>query len=343
MASQVTTRISSLTASLVGLCLSPMAQPVLENVGDIPIGAELKFMVVQPQQINAGPSGADVLWDFNSLPLPIDTVWQMTVPPSSTAYANFFPSATHVEINEDGSQIFVERGTQDKLWGYVEPGLVISYSDPYHFLQRPFAFEDQITDVSERSFSLGEEQQFHGTGTSLTHADAFGTLILPNGQYDDVLRLKFIHEYSDSSLLTSMITHQRTVTYAWYDNEHRSALMKIDSTVIWNLFFEDTVTSVVYLHEEDLVTVRENGGSRTLQLMMIGNEMFLISDLPAGTDMQVRVYDLSGRLLHSDRLAIQGERTPIDLSSIPSGLNILQVRAVAEGLAPVNLKFIKHL
>lgn len=55
-------------------------------------------------------------------------------------------------------------------------------------------------------------------GIVTIHADGYGTLLLPEGQYEDVLRV----------VITGSHPWFKYQVYAWFDNKHASALLIID-------------------------------------------------------------------------------------------------------------------
>lgn len=284
------------------------AQPILSHTGDMPIGTELTFFQCTNPGITVGEGGAGILWDFSGLTV-IDTTYKQIIHPDSTPYSSQFPTATHVEVNDDGSYVFVQRTNADDLVGFITPGLAITYNDPYRFLQRPLAYGDQLSDISTRSYWIASEQ-YIGSGSSTTTVDGYGTLLLPNGEFENVLRVKFDQQEIDSATISGAITQVHTITYAWYDQDHRSALLKIDSTFILNPFYMDTMISIACLHQET-VAVEEASVLPPFQMIWTGTELWIASDLPPGTAIDLHFYTFEGKLTTSLRTTITGPSTVV--------------------------------
>jgi hypothetical protein len=59
-------------------------------------------------------------------------------------------------------------------------------------------------------------------------ADAAGKLILPTGTYEEVLRIKTVHNYFDSTL--QYFYKEKKITYRWYSPLTREFLLVVDSS-----------------------------------------------------------------------------------------------------------------
>jgi hypothetical protein len=100
------------------------------------------------------------------------------------------------------------------------------YSDPETELVFPMTFEDTFDDTYISSFS-----QFGVTtytnGTIRGEADGYGTLVLPNGTFDEVIRVKIVDESVDSTDLGLGIVEKiisTSTSYFWYSSVHPGPL-----------------------------------------------------------------------------------------------------------------------
>lgn len=187
-------RLSTLFSFIMAVVCATylQAQPVISNAEDFSIGTVLKFQQCEPGGVLPGNAGADQIWDFSDLSSLPDTTIETMVSPGSTPSGNDFPEANLTESYSDGRYVYVDKQTNGNyLVGFADPaaGLTIHYPNAMQFAVRPITFETNITDEFTISYSVNS-LNFVGAGTVNILADGYGTLILPNATYENVLRLK---------------------------------------------------------------------------------------------------------------------------------------------------------
>jgi len=223
------------------------AQLTVNHAEDFSIGDSLTFRNCAATGVQPGVSGAAVNWDFSSL-TGAGTLTEKIVLPSSTFYGSQFPAANQAEKYSDHTYVFADKSpTESNLVGYVDSvgGLLIHYPNTALFMKRPFAYNDVYTDTFTTSFSFSGFP-LHGVGIATTQADGYGTLVLPDATYTNVLRVKQQRLEVDTVVGTGNIVNTNSYTYVWFDNAHHSALLKIDS--VYNPNYQSK--SVSYLLDE---------------------------------------------------------------------------------------------
>ncbi|MGN6566623.1 MAG: T9SS type A sorting domain-containing protein [Flavipsychrobacter sp.] len=218
---------------LISMCLliTAQAQLTIHHCEDFMAGTTLRFQQCDPSVL-AGNSGASVTWDFSALaPMP-DTTTEWIVAPAATAYAAQFPTANLVEKYSDGTFVYARTNTDSSfLVGYLDTvnGYTIRYPDPVLYALRPISYGNIITRAFSNIFR-SSSFNFNGNGSCTITADAYGTLILPNGSFPNTLRLTITQTQSDTVIPGGTVTFTTTVSHIWFDDSHTSALLKIDST-----------------------------------------------------------------------------------------------------------------
>lgn len=208
--------ISWLLALLASLPAGVFAQPIIENAESFTIGMVLKYQAYDdPSGIVPGPAGPDQVWDFSTLiPLP-DTVTAWIVSPATHPLGAQFPTANLLEVHSNGKLIFVNQTAGESfLVGYedtTDPYPPQRYTDPMLLIKRPITYGMTVTDT----FAL---EYVPGVGIVTVSGDAYGTLILPNRTYTNVLRVKLsgTHPYFTFN------------AYVWFDSVHRGAVLKLE-------------------------------------------------------------------------------------------------------------------
>lgn len=208
-------------------------QVEIKNAENFDNGTTLVFQNCESDNVSVGKSGKKQTWDFSNLIVKEGekTIEEM-ISPDETEYKDKFPNANLIEKYSDGRLVFMNKSeTENHLLGFVgtESDMVMSYPKPMLFAKRPIKFGDKFSDDYTTEYTV-KGMDFKGNGTISIVADGYGTLILPNGTYENVLRVKITQSQTDKLIKYQSENTTETVTYVWFDNEHASALLKIDET-----------------------------------------------------------------------------------------------------------------
>lgn len=306
------------------VCMSAAAQPVIHNLEDFAVGTILRFEKCETQGVQLGDSGANKFWDYSRLNALHDTLTEWMVAPAATPASNLFPKSNLVEKYSDGRYVYINKiSSGNYLVGYVDTSQNIStfYSNPMLFAQRPMSYLQQFSDSYADSFTVSGAE-FRGTGIITALADGYGTLKLPNATYTNVLRVKIYQEQTDTMIQSGTETITKTFTYAWFDDQHRSALLKIDS--VDNNFFSQK--QVEYLIQEQTTSVSEHSSDNDKICIFpnpVNNWLVVTYKGPNSNSYELTLTDACGRLLHHKLLT--GGRAEIDLADLPKGTYQLNV------------------
>ncbi len=174
--------------------------------------------------VEPGDAGVDVTWDFSNLVESEEQIFDY-VEPSTSVFGYQFPNATLCAIGDNNYQSFY-RLTDDFLTieGYagIQEGtsdtLKILYSDVEELLPIPFEYGDTHLDTFEGvSQAMGFDVNF--TGEIDLEVDGYGTLILPNGTYDDAIRYHFTR--SQDNTIFGQTTTTTKEQWGWMSANHR--------------------------------------------------------------------------------------------------------------------------
>jgi len=233
--------------ALLPICL--FGQITVNNAEDFTVGTVLVFQHCEAENVSEGKTGENQTWNFSKLKLKKgETTTERMVSPQSTKKWNLFPNSNLVEEYSDGRNVYVSKTeTENLLMGYVDTtnDMILKYEDPMLFAKRPFKYGDTITDVFTTEFSV-KGMDFKGSGNVTITADGYGKLILPNGKYDNVLRVKIVQHQADTLVQYSSVNTTESITYVWFDNVHTSSLLKINE--VKSTYYNDR--SIEYLLSE---------------------------------------------------------------------------------------------
>ncbi|MBI1193424.1 MAG: T9SS type A sorting domain-containing protein [Bacteroidetes bacterium] len=220
-----------LTLGLMFAMASPLsAQPVI-NAGNMPLLGDNVPIVICAEPPSPGPAGAAQTWDFSMLTTAANQSFEFTEA-AGTPWGNQFPSSNLCGKSWDDAYSYY--ATSALEMNVVGQGILIgtdtakmTYSNPETILQFPLEYGDSYLDnFSGTSQALGFSIPF--TGTLDFEADGYGTLILPNGTYDNVLRYTFYREQLNTfGPGTTTLTKEQ---WGWMSADHRFWLLLMETS-----------------------------------------------------------------------------------------------------------------
>jgi hypothetical protein len=302
------------------LPLGLFAQPVINGAENFKVGDSLIFQNCN-NQVYAGHEGANITWDFSNL----DTAGngrtiETMVDAATTNYHALFPAATMAEKYDDGTYVyFYKNANNNYLTGYVDSvnGRFIHYPNPVTFAQRPLHYKDSMTDYFSDMFTYGQ-YDFTGGGTITLVADGWGKLILPSGTFKNVLRVKISQQQSDTLQMVGSVQNTNITMYAWFDNAHSSALLKIDSTVSGASAPEK---SVQYLVGERYTAIVKARNVQTLGIYP--NPADEVIGFSSPVKGRANITNTLGQTVKT--MDVEKGNNTADVSDLPAGLYILNI------------------
>lgn len=278
------------------------------------------WMVVKAMNCNympPGATGSSQTWDFTTLTPKVanDTARVQYMPRESSLP---FPTAD-VVLRSGNSFTFYEHKTD----GVYEIGMfdsatldTIFYPNSKYIMKHPIGYLGQYTD----SFSVVEAGDT-AWGVFTDAVESFGILKLPVGTYENVIRMRI--EESLNGMAGGNPVNIHRVSYRWYDKDHASPLLRLDSLDINGV----KSRQAVYLIEEDAVMISDVAVNPIdVSALFSGNELVITSNTEAGQEYELVLYNLSGAKTYQSTFTggQQQQRFEINTTVIP-GLYVLIV------------------
>jgi hypothetical protein len=197
------------------------------------VGMVNKLMLTDSNGVVPGNAGDGVTWDFSSLQsnglFRVDSF----ISPASSPYATSFPSATLVDHQSyPGTDYFIyfkDDGSAFQRIGNVHTDTV-KYPNPANQFPYPLSFGTSNSDTYFASYYSGGNLA-HMSGVINNSVDGRGTLILPNGTYYNVIRMKFTRHEMDTVFMPMPVPGTLDETfYYWYQTQSYYPLLYIQNT-----------------------------------------------------------------------------------------------------------------
>jgi len=175
-----------------------------------------------------GPAGTAQVWNFEDLN--VDTVLQtdsylapiVTTPPITG-------TTTVIGTDTTGYSFFKNTSTEYSMLGFSDSANVniTNYSNAMTMITFPFSFGNTATDSFAFTTSF-QGNSVDATGTISTSADGSGNLLLPQGAFNNVLRVKY-NVVTNLTVLIFSLTQTQTI-YEWYDGIYKFPLLHVESS-----------------------------------------------------------------------------------------------------------------
>ena len=206
------------------LYMQSYGQPVIP-ASSIPSVGTSWVQTVTESTPSPGPAGANQSWDFSTTPLDGFSFEANFVDPSTTPYSATFPGASLAgdyliefdTISESFYEYYQVQGGTFSVLGEASSFTTTIYSDPQELPYVNLTFGTTVMDdyISTTTTMLGEITTY---GMTSHHYDGYGSINLPQGMINEVIR---IHEFdisvdtSDLGYGTTIITRDTSEIYSW--------------------------------------------------------------------------------------------------------------------------------
>lgn len=313
------------TAALSLFTLPALAQPTLNKVEDYTVGTSIK--VLNCQAMAAGNAGANQTWNFSGLAGNDTTTFTYMANPAGSP----FPTANLVEKSSDTTYRFLNKtasatytvGITDS--SASSDNAVISYTNTALNMQRPLTYNTTATDSFVHTIANGMFT-VNGKGEVQMKVDGYGTLVLPNGTYSNVLRLRIETNQKDSiGAPLNMAVITKLVSYAWYDNAHKAPLLRIDSNDVSGA----PDVAVSYLVKENYPVGISPISTKNFEFYAFfnGNQLDVNGAFENGKSYDLTILDLSGRTIHAETFTAGGTEKHVALQTdAPAGIYVISVK-----------------
>ena len=316
---------------LLSSSIAPAQAPVLQPSDFIPvIGEEFPghtFDSTTAATFIPGPAGPNQTWNHSGVTTEkTDTV--RIISPTSTPSTNDYSGSQQCHFHTvDGSYHFYKTDVNAmSLSGLLYTnGLDIPHSNPEDYIRFPMTYNDNYTD-SLAATAVFQGVTYHRKGMVEVTADGYGSLVLPGGTYNDVLRVRYLENITDSSSV-GIFVHVREI-YVWIlPGFHYPILSHITSTTNGqtdrngSMYFPTPAQVSAAVQFEGEVEIFPNPASGTVRVCF---------SMEPSPNALLRVMDLQGRECHSvdlGRVPGGSHVRDLDLSLLPRGMYLMELRS----------------
>ena len=283
------------------------------------------FTVVRTLKCNfmpPGTQGSAQTWNFSGLTPKVT---------SDTTRSNYF--ASHSGLPFQSATMVRHRGNRYTFYDYNSSGVyevgtldstnnppdTISHTDSKRIMMLPMTYTDIFTDT----FTVDGGTKINGGGNITDTVESFGKLILPGDTFENVIRMYITEDFTGTILGAPGSIHRGT--FLWFDKDHSSPLLRLDSTITTTGIGTNTMTEIEYLIEEDPVAVAEVAITKLpVTAIFSGNDLVLTSGTENGHRYNLSLYTIAGRKVYNTSFVANGQQR-FNINSISAGVYMLAI------------------
>lgn len=324
---------------LLFIANTSFAQPIISTNSAPEIGTNIKISIVDPIPLGnlVLPAGEDIIWDFSASTVTATRIATF-VDAADTDASIFFPNADIALSYDNGGLPLGSFNLKHDFFNLfadsilnvgfaTQGGTVISYDNPLTTFHLPFTFGDVIQDDFKVTFEVGNSTVVEA-GTINIEADAYGKVLLPNSEEDNLLRVRTTRNYYqafEDNVLDTIFYEEEKL--AWYAADQIYPVLSVTTETIstnpqpqTRIYFTGEVeTNIEEYLSLSTIEAFPNPSSGTFQVRY---------DLLQSTDVQLNIYNSMGQLLQIAEDALQypgSQTTTIDLTQSSKGIYFVEM------------------
>lgn len=310
-----------------------LAQPTITATGCNPVVGDM-FTTKTVNYVSPGSAGANQTWNLSAMTGTTTTSYT-AVTVASTPYASTFSSAS-IAYKSSTAGAYGFYNTSSSLFsvkGLVVPQgtttVVFNYSNPEDYMHYPLNYNSSYVDAFQATFTSAG-YNYVRRGVDSVKYDGYGTLTLPSGSYNNVMRVHFVESYQDSTFFPGfgpyIITYHNDM-YMWYQNGNHYSLASV-----FNLTssLSSPTTGGNYLTNIAVGVEEENARLNSCKLFPnpAANSVSVSVDLSESQKVEIKLFNTLGAQVNSAVSAegIAGANDfKLDVSTLPEGVYFAQI------------------
>lgn len=313
------------TLTFLAITSSAIGQHTLTQ-SSLPVpGESMSLVSMDVTGVTEGATGANVTWNFQNLVSGATTINYYSTPGSSP-YGSAFPNST-VVLHDYNFYSFYSTNGDFRSQGFAISWGDLQYSDEQVIYPVPFTYGSSHSD-SYAGAGQSSGSTYNRTGSLTTTCDAWGTLILPSGNYSNVIRVKTVANDTDVFTMGGSQSYS-SESYNFYGPGQKAPLLYITSmtTPSGTAKYVQTSTDIVGTEESSLISLN-------LYPNPAVNSFSVESEI---TTFDITITDMNGALVRQFEQV--SPSTKLNIESLSSGIYFVTINS--EGTSKI-VKLVKH-
>ena len=310
------------------------SQPNLTSANSPAAGDIFASLPLDTASVQPGTPGANKTWDFSSLVFIYNPIWDNYITASSTPYFSAFPNANIASFTNLVSGEYYYHKTSSTAWeihGYANNLYEFPYSNIHQIITYPFTYNSVLNDTYGGTTSHSGLTIVR-TGTYYKKGIAYGGLILPTGNFSNILLNETLDDYTDvMSGGATQSTRYKTIEYSWNSPAYKFPLLYkriveiyVDGTLQSTLALAQVSTAV-----SGIGSTSDDGRIAVYPQPATDQLNIGFHEIPKG-ELLIECYSVSGqkisRLFHGRPDSGQSVFT-FDVSGMKAGIYLIKIQS----------------
>lgn len=290
---------------------------------------QVNYSVHLGDYIAPGSSGAGQTWDFSQLTSNQTFSYQYA---DASAYddAPSFPGANTVQDEGNAFLFYTYSDSGVQFLGTSMPSnnVLMTYQNPQKLLTFPCSLNTAWDDDFGGTWTSSTGTAATTAGTSSAIADAEGSLIMPYGTMDNVLRISLTYDYTDDFSGQDIMQYQVTMESFYKPGISEPLVSTVKEVVMENMVpaFSDSSSSWLSAESAGIPEAMANSIGIDLMPNPARSEVALAFG-NGGGNYSIELVDATGKLVKYEQLrtapGISSHR--LDLGGITPGLYLVRI------------------
>lgn len=310
-----------LTSLLLLYTINTQAQPVITNAEKYKDGVTYFRMYIDDNKKPVQAAGVNQIWDYSWL--------------SDTGYVEQYKYDQPVGWPRQKDDIVAEWVGRNK-WYYYDVTSTATYYTGQQYIASEFGGTFKVTDTLSKSRLVSPHVLRYGDmiadtipridpdhiNVMLLHADAYGTLILPNDTFSNVLRVERRVVFIDTDTLDT--DTPVTASYKWYVNDYPLPVLEVSRYILNS--GPDTTYSGKYFMFEKSLTINKFEDLDNITAHINNEELLIKGEFEPAVIYRVRLLSMTGQIVYNKELQLGNGMNRLSLGgALPSANYILYI------------------
>ncbi|MEX0967142.1 MAG: T9SS type A sorting domain-containing protein [Bacteroidia bacterium] len=311
-------------------------------------GDTFTLQMADTTSFSIGNAGSNETWDLSGITLNGTKVFMDATVITGTPYEDDFDAADLAIEEDDVYRYYLlnSGGFTSLGEGYEDGGIniLMQHSRPEKLAEFPMEYQDMIT-TDIVAYTTAQGMSTERKGETTVEADGYGTLRLPgNRNYYDVLRIKVIRNYTDSTNptgTTPFYTDGVQEIYYWYSETEKGYLARHQRILEvnrsnGNVLRKSTTAGIVPKGSGQVGIAQRAEAAEDFRIMPnpAKDRIMVNFTVKVNQPVKITLYNLLGKsVMQESFTAVTGlQQKALEVSGLPRGVYLLSVES-AEGVS----------
>ncbi|MCB0822664.1 MAG: T9SS type A sorting domain-containing protein [Bacteroidales bacterium] len=319
---------TTITLLMIIISAVVLAQPEITEA-NLPHVGDHVVIAICSNPVDAGESGANITWDMSGLSEQEEQFFDY-IAMTEAPRADSFPNANICGVSWlDDFSNYKHSSEGLTAEGYVVTSDAIDttlmvFSNSEKIIELPFSYGDSFMDEFDGNSYVPGIGVFPFDGSISFEADGYGTLILPTGTYNNVVRYHFTRE--QTNYLNGIPANTQTKEqWGWVSEDFRFWLLLMETN------FDGFSTSSLIWYDKNPFPASTGIASTNFNAEHIypnplKQDQLLNIKWDKAENTTISILSLDGRLVYREQMHLQNGVNPIPFNINNEGLYMLSIR-----------------